>query len=61
MSSTHSKTPYEIRLNLLELANTIEHNRGLADPKSSAVNTPPTVEAVVKAAEALNKFVSQSD
>ena len=61
--STH-KTPYEIRLNLLQLAQQIEHDRMAAeslaesDRENPVVTKAPAVKDVVKAAKALNDFVS---
>ena len=62
--STH-KTPYEIRLNLLQLAQEIEHDRMAAESmmeserENPVVTKAPAVEDIVKAAEALNDFVSR--
>ena len=60
--STH-KTPYEIRLNLLQLAQQIEHDRmaaeSMMESERDVVTKAPAVQDIVKAAEALNDFVSR--
>lgn len=56
------KTPYEIRLNLLELAQKIESERMAAESVESGsdkIDKAPSVKDVVDAAEELNKFVSK--
>jgi hypothetical protein len=56
------KTPYEIRLNLLELAQKIESERMAAESVKSGsdkIDQAPSVSDVVDAAEELNKFVSK--
>lgn len=64
---TSHKTPYEIRLNLLQLAQVIESNRFTAQSIKDSIkegnsniasSLAPTVEDVVKAARQLNDFVS---
>jgi hypothetical protein len=69
MKST-SKTPYEIRLELLQLAKDIlmaKHSvadnwgtENLGDASSFAPKTAPTTEEVIAEAEKLNQFVSKA-
>lgn len=67
---TQHKTPYEIRLNLLQLAQVIESNRLHADSIEKQVATgtdvthttqAPTVDQVIECARRLNSFVSDPD
>jgi len=55
-----SKTPYEIRLELLQLAQLILANKHLAEA-SAAVKTAPTTEEILAEAEKLNTFVSKAN
>jgi len=59
---SNHKTPYEIRLNLLELAQRIESEKMAADSRLASdkdlVTKAPSVEDVVEAAQQLNGFVS---
>lgn len=56
-----SKTPYEIRLDLLQLAQTILENQHSAAAVLTAGKTSPTTEAVIAEAEKLNTFVSKAN
>lgn len=65
-----SKTPYEIRLELLQLARTILDAKHKADAASDAqtknggetyIKTYPTTEEVIAEAEKLNGFVSKAN
>ena len=55
-----SKTPYEIRLELLQLAQTIldAHHKATASPMLP--NSAPTSEEIIAEAEKLNAFVSKA-
>jgi hypothetical protein len=66
---TASKTPYEIRLELLQLAQTILHEKHAAMAADNALNnhnvigqsqatTSPTTEEIITEANKLNSFVS---
>jgi flagellar hook-basal body complex protein FliE len=63
MSNKTGKTPYEIRLELLQLAQTIlqaQHNaRGVQNANN--ITTAPTTEDVMIEAEKLNGFVSKAN
>jgi hypothetical protein len=63
MSNKVGKTPYEIRLELLQLAQTIlhaQHNaKGVANGNN--VTTAATSEEVIAEAEKLNQFVSKAN
>ena len=62
---SNHKTPYEIRLNLLQLAQQIERDKQSAESMSEqdrevpVTTKAPSVEDVVKAAGKLNDFVSK--
>lgn len=58
---TGSKTPYEIRLDLLSLAQVILHNQHQAKGvlNGNNVTTSPTSEEIIAEAEKLNTFVSR--
>ena len=56
-----SKTPYEIRLELLQLAQTILANQHSARANGAAIKTSPTTEEIVAEAEKLNAFVSKAN
>ncbi len=60
---SNHKTPYEIRLNLLELAQRIESEKMAAESRLASekdiVTEAPSVEDVVEAAKKLNGFVSE--
>lgn len=55
-----SKTPYEIRLEILQLAQLILENQHIANG-STAHKTSPTSEAILVEAEKLNSFVSKTN
>lgn len=63
MSNKGGKTPYEIRLELLQLAQSIlqsQHNaKGVLNGNN--VTTAPTTEEVMQEAEKLNQFVSKAN
>lgn len=71
MIKSVSKTPYEIRLELLQLAQTIlneRHSATAASEAKAAINensgrtfktTSPTTEEIIAEAEKLNNFVSR--
>lgn len=61
-----SKTPYEVRLELLQLASAIltyQHNVKLKKSESADTELndvdPPTTEQIIAEAEKLNEFVSK--
>jgi hypothetical protein len=56
-----SKTPYEIRLELLQLAQTILENQHIAKAVLAAGKTSPTTEEILAEAEKLNSFVSKAN
>lgn len=57
------KTPYEIRLELLQLAQIILHQKHLAKGVSNGnnVTTAPTTEEIIAEADKLNTFVSKGN
>ena len=56
------KTPYEIRLELLQLAQTILHEKHKAKgvENGNNVTTAPTTEEIIAEAEKLNAFISKA-
>ena len=56
-----SKTPYEIRLELLQLAQIVLQNQHEAKCCSSVTKTSPTTAEIVAEAEILNAFVSKAN
>lgn len=56
-----SKTPYEIRLELLQLAQVILQHKYEADTRHESVKTAPTSEDIIAEAEKLNAFVSKAN
>jgi hypothetical protein len=58
---TTPKTPYEIRLDLLELARTILHGQHVAKGVLTAGQTAPTTEEVIAEAEKMNAFISKAN
>lgn len=61
-----SKTPYEIRLELLQLAQTILHEQhkaaGIMHSSGSVqIITAPTTEQVIAEAEKMNSFISKAN
>ena len=57
----NSKTPYEIRLELLQLAQIILHNKYEADSRHESMKVAPTSEEIIAEAEKLNAFVSKAN
>jgi len=57
------KTPYEIRLELLQLAQIILHEKHKAKgvENGNNVNTAPTTEEIIAEAEKLNAFISKAN
>jgi len=55
-----SKTPYEIRLELLQLAQLILQNKHAADG-CGRITSSPTSEEIIAEAEKLNAFVSKAN
>ena len=53
-----SKSPYEIRLELLQLASSVLTNRTVYNVGNELTNYEPTFEEIMKEAEKLNMFVS---
>lgn len=55
------KTPYEIRLELLQLAQLVLHEKHKAKGISNGNNTAtsPTTEEIIVEAEKLNSFISR--
>jgi len=56
-----SKTPYEIRLELLQLAQTVLDAQHKAKNGVQPPNTAPTTEEIIAEAEKLNSFVSKAN
>ena len=56
-----SKTPYEIRLEILQLAQMILENQHIAKGVLTAGKTSPTTEEIMIEAEKLNGFVSKAN
>ena len=56
-----SKTPYEIRLEILQLAQLILQNKHAAESAPLAASTAPTTAEIIAEAEALNAFVSKAN
>jgi hypothetical protein len=56
-----SKTPYEIRLELLQLAQTILQNQHEANCIQTSRKTAPTTAEIIEEAEKLNGFVSKAN
>ena len=56
-----SKTPYEIRLEILQLAQLILENQHIAKGVLTADKTSPTTEEIMIEAEKLNGFVSKTN
>ena len=55
------KTPYEIRLEILQLAQLILENQHTAKNVLSSTKTSPTTEEIMAEAEKLNGFVSKAN
>lgn len=57
-----SKTPYEIRLELLQLAQVILNEKHKANGVANGnnQNTFPTTEEIISEAEKLNSFISRA-
>lgn len=55
-----AKTPYEIRLDLLQLAFDIlvQQHQAKCNPNSSSIITSPTTEDVIREADKMNAFIS---
>ena len=60
---TSSKTPYEIRLELLQLAQVILNEKHKADGVKNGNNqvTFPTTEEIIAEAERMNTFISKGN
>ena len=58
---TAPKTPYEIRLELLELARTVLQSQYDANTAHESKKTAPTTEQIVAEAEKMNAFVSKAN
>lgn len=56
----NTKSPYEIRLELLQLAQVILSEQHKAKASGDPTDSAPTTEAIVKEAEKLNAFVSNT-
>ena len=56
-----SKTPYEIRLELLQLAQMILQNKYESDARAPSQKTAPTSEEIIAEADKLNAFVSKAN
>lgn len=56
-----TKSPYEIRLELLQLAQLILHNKHVAKGVENGDNitTAPTTEEIIAEADKLNAFISR--
>lgn len=68
MSSNTNKSPYEIRLDILNLAQRICSDRSQAESgklaqannRSGVITLAPTTEEIIAEAEKLNNFISKS-
>jgi len=63
---TTPKTPYEIRLELLQLAQIILNGKHAADAAAAnstrpAATTAPTTEEIITEAEKMNAFISKAN
>jgi len=63
---TTPKTPYEIRLELLQLAQLILNGKHAADAAAAnstrpAATTAPTTEEIITEAEKMNAFISKAN
>lgn len=60
---TAPKTPYEIRLELLQLAQVVLHEQHKAKGVHNGdnVTTSPTTEEVIAEAEKMNSFISKAN
>lgn len=58
---TSPKTPYEIRLDLLGLAQSILQNQHEAKAVLTAGKTAPTTEEIIEEAEKMNNFISKAN
>jgi hypothetical protein len=58
---TAPKTPYEIRLELLELARTVLQSQYDANTPHESKKTAPTTEQIVAEAEKMNAFISKAN
>lgn len=58
---TAPKTPYEIRLELLQLAQVILHDKALAESGGDKLLSAPTTEEVITEAEKMNQFISKAN
>lgn len=63
---TTPKTPYEIRLELLQLAQLILNGKHAADAAAAnstrpAATTAPTTEEIIIEAEKMNAFISKAN
>lgn len=58
-----SKTPYEIRLELLQLAFhvLVEKHKAAGVANGNNIDTAPTTEEVIEEAEKMNNFVSKTN
>ena len=56
-----SKTPYEIRLELLQLAFEVLVKKHKAEVAPSAPSTSPTTEEIIAEAEKMNSFISKAN
>jgi hypothetical protein len=59
---TTPKTPYEIRLELLQLAQVIlnEKHKAMGIANGNNVDTSPTTEEIIAEAEKMNSFISNA-
>lgn len=62
-SRTAPKTPYEIRLELLQLAQVVLHEKHKAEGVKNGDNTvtSPTTEEIIAEAEKMNAFISKAN
>ena len=62
MMKQSSRTPYEIRLELLQLAQVIlnEQHRAVGVNNGNNQNTFPTTEEIIVEAEKMNEFISKT-
>ncbi len=58
---TGSKTPYEIRLDLLQLAFEVLSLQHAAKAAPGPLNTAPTTEEVIAEADKMNVFISKAN
>jgi hypothetical protein len=57
---TTARTPYELRLELLQLAFEVLTKKHAAASTDSKINTSPTTEEIITEADKMNVFISKA-